>query len=212
MIRLICFDLGGVLVQIRSSWRDACAAAGVALPAAMSDGSITEQLGGLAREATIGRVNADQLFERTRAVTGLSLQQVRAISSAMLIEPYAGVPDLIDDLLVAGRPTACLSNTHDHHWRLLTENAGPYTWMNRLAYRFASHRIGCAKPEPAIYRHVEDATGAHGSEVLFFDDLPAHCAAAAQLGWQTHCINAADDPVRQIRCVLADRGLLTALV
>jgi len=45
-------------------------------------------------------------------------------------------------------------------------------------FAFSSCYLGLRKPEPAIYEHVERATGLAPSALLFFDDAAPNIAAA----------------------------------
>ena len=48
-----------------------------------------------------------------------------------------------------------------------------------------SSEVGMRKPEPPIYRLVEERLGIPGSGLLFVDDLGVNLKAAKALGWQT---------------------------
>jgi epoxide hydrolase-like predicted phosphatase len=48
-----------------------------------------------------------------------------------------------------------------------------------------SSEVGMRKPEPPIYRLVEERLGIPGSALLFVDDLGVNLKAARSLGWQT---------------------------
>jgi epoxide hydrolase-like predicted phosphatase len=48
-----------------------------------------------------------------------------------------------------------------------------------------SSEVGMRKPEPPIYRLVEERLGIPGSGLLFVDDLGVNLKTAKSLGWQT---------------------------
>ena len=48
-----------------------------------------------------------------------------------------------------------------------------------------SSDVGMRKPEPGIYKLVEQGLGLPGDALLFVDDLGVNLKAARQLGWQT---------------------------
>ena len=206
-IELVCFDLGGVLVRTRGTWEDAARAAGVPRPPTLADAAVRVDLADWMHRAAIGALNAEELFARVSQRTGWTVQQVAAISAAGLDTSYAGVDDLLTELAARDVRTACLSNTYDHHWRLLTAD-GRYPWMARLDFRFASHLLHCAKPDAGVYEHVEETTGVRPERIAFFDDLPENCAAAAARGWRVCRVDPAGDTARQLRATLGDWGIL----
>jgi 2-haloacid dehalogenase len=70
---------------------------------------------------------------------------------------------------------------------------------------YVSGRLGCAKPDAAIYRAVEQDCGLPPSALLFTDDKAENVAAAAMRGWGTHLF---DGPGPWAERLLAE-GLLT---
>lgn len=209
LIRLVCFDLGGVLVRIRDGWADACQAVGVTLPAALADPTLSARMTGLSKQVELGVIDARQFAEQTARITGLTVSQVYDVSAAWLCGPCPGAHELLDRVWATGVQTACLSNTGNHHWQLLTTpGAVNDLALDRLTYRFASHLIGLAKPAPAVYRHVESLTGIPPAGILFFDDSHDNCRAAHDRGWHAYRIDPAGDPVTQMYRHLARHGVL----
>lgn len=81
-----------------------------------------------------------------------------------------------------------------------------YTFLSEFDRAYVSGRLKLAKPDPAIYRAVEDDCGLPPGELLFTDDRPENIAAAAAHGWQVHHFTS---PEGWITC-LKDKGLLDA--
>ncbi|MFA9476897.1 HAD-IA family hydrolase [Phycisphaerales bacterium AB-hyl4] len=208
-IELVCFDLGRVLIRIVDDWSDACERAGVPIDEAWQAEATRRQLAELGQQHETGALACEQYFERSAAVAGLTSADVRQVSTAWLCEPFAGLEALLDALAAARVRTACLSNTNAHHWAMMYGRPGPCRLpLDRLDYRFASHLLGVAKPSPAIYEHVEQATSIAAERILFFDDLPANVAAAAERGWQAVQVTDRDDPLAQVSMELERRGVL----
>ncbi|MCK4340542.1 MAG: HAD-IA family hydrolase [Phycisphaerae bacterium] len=208
-IRLVCFDLGRVLIRVRDSWADACRAAGVPIPAALSDPNVLAKMSALRKRAEHGLVDAHQYAEEAAGIFGLTPTQVLDVSAAWLRGPYPGAVALLEEVCATGIQTACLTNTNDHHWQLLDQpgdinNLG----LERLTYRFASHLIGHAKPDPLIYQHVESSTGIPPRQIVLFDDRPDNCQSASGRGWHAHRVEPSDDPVAEIRAHLLTYGVL----
>ena len=78
--------------------------------------------------------------------------------------------------------TCCLASTQEkHRAKYITEVMGFARIFDRL---FFSHSIGCPKPDPGFYEHVERCLGLQASSLLFWDDAEANVQAARQRGWQ----------------------------
>lgn len=207
-IQLVCFDLGRVLIRICDSWAKACEAAGVLMPAAIEPATY-ERILEVGRHHGTGAIDTRQFVEETARITGLTPEQVAAVSAAWLRGPYPGVFELIERLTATGVQTACLTNTNDRHWRQMTTPGDPnFLPLNRLTYRFASHMIGHAKPSAASYQYVEQTSGVAGASILFFDDEPDNVAAAQQRNWTACRIELTDDTVVQMTQHLSNYGIL----
>lgn len=55
-----------------------------------------------------------------------------------------------------------------------------------------SGREGVIKPDPQIYRILEERSGLSGADLFFTDDKPENIGAARRRGWQTHLFRNAD--------------------
>ncbi|HWA70851.1 MAG TPA: HAD family phosphatase [Polyangiaceae bacterium] len=208
-IRLVCFDLGGVLVKICRSWSDGCRAAGLDV----RGNSAGDRAGALRRDLNhrlgLGELSEDEWAEQLSEALGrlYSASEIKRIHRAWSQTEYPGALALIDALNERGLDTGCLSNTNHAHWTRLVHHDGSaplsgepeYPAVHRLRHRHASHLLRLAKPDPAIYRAFERATARAPEEILFFDDLPENVAAARALGWQAVRVNPHADTVGQIR-------------
>lgn len=67
-----------------------------------------------------------------------------------------------------------------------------------------SSDVGLIKPEPAIYKLLQQRFALAPARTLFIDDLPANVQAAQSLGWQAVVFESA----AQLRVELVERGLL----
>jgi HAD superfamily hydrolase (TIGR01509 family) len=205
-IRLVCFDLGGVIVRICRSWPEGCVAAGLEVRA---DSAALDRLlapcHGLVVQHQTGRLDGQRYAERmSAAINGLyTPAEVLAIHDAWLLGEYDGVIAIIDDLHGQGLITAALSNTNHEHWLRMDD----YPTVGRLAHRFASHEIGHHKPDAAAFAHVEHALGLVGHEILFFDDAPENVAAAGARGWRAVAIDPQGSPAAQIAAALDAAGI-----
>lgn len=208
-IQLVVFDLGGVLVQVVDSFSRAFGKARVELPQCLREESTRRAIGDINRRAEIGEIDAEGFAVACAQLLGLEIDHMHRVLAAWLEGPYAGAGDILDALAAKNVATACLSNTNDHHWRAMTSPAGFGDLnLHRLTHRFASHDLQLAKPDPAIYAHVERETGIAPKRIVFFDDLEVNCDGARRRGWHACQIRPDGRPVDQIRAELSSLRVL----
>lgn len=209
-IDLVVFDLGRVLVRICDGWQHACEVAGVA-------GGVRGEFSREAYTAVHAAMCAHEVGEIDLEAFALAAAPHLEISSDDFVRMhnaytrgmYAGATQLLDDLRAAGVATACLSNTNENHWRIMSDaRGGSFVPFEKFDHRFASHLVGMRKPEERIYAHVERATRAEPQRIVFFDDVEENVAAAVRRGWRAHRIEADQDPIGQVRAHLGRDGLL----
>ena len=78
-----------------------------------------------------------------------------------------------------GIRTAILYNMGDN---VLANMEREFDWLGRFDVLVWSYKLGIAKPEPAIYRHVLNELGVQPEETLFLDDKLVNIEAAQALG------------------------------
>jgi len=222
--RVVCFDLGGVLVRICRSWDQACTAA--QLPYRSAELMATEawklRRKQVADRYQLGSLGAAAYYEElSRVLDGLySAVEVERIHEAWTLKEYPGALELVRELnQLSGVLTACLSNTNAAHWRRLANEDGKaeYPSVLELRHRVASHVLGRAKPDPEIYAHAqaefflaaEHSSGQQLSpaHIVFFDDLPENVHAAQAQGWTAFLVDHEGDTVQQMRTHLLELGL-----
>ncbi len=202
-IQLVCFDLGRVLIRICNTFADACFAADKPPPAELRSPETLENIGQWAIKEELGSLRPGQFTQEVGRIVRMTPEQVGLVWDAYLKGPYPGTIQLIDRVRQAGVKAACLTNTNQRHWRLMTKLDDPkYLLMYRLDYRFASHLIHSRKPDPAIYEYVERTTSIPPEGILFFDDVARHIEAAAERGWHAHLVEDHEQPAHQIGKIL----------
>lgn len=222
-VRMVCFDLGGVMVRICRSWEEGCARAGVPVRGDSASDEMKVRRRTITGEGTIGAISEQVWVDRIVEVLGgrYSPDEIMRIHHAWLIEEYQGWPRLIEEIRSAGYSTACLSNTVEGHWERLVharvngqgereaaEQKSEFPAVPLLDYQFASHLMGVAKPNPEIYSAFEKQTGFRGKAILFFDDLAENIEAARRLGWRAERIDHGGDTAEQVRGYLKACGLM----
>ena len=204
-LRLVCFDLGGVVIRICRSWAEGCAAAGMPVRDPTLWQRTRPARRRLIEQLQTGRIDgAAFAAQASDQVAGLySPEEILGIHHAWLLDEYEGMADLIDRVHDAGLDTAALSNTSHEHWGRL----GSLPAVMRLRHRLASHLLGLHKPDAMIYHHLEEQLGYRGEQIIFFDDTPGNVVAARGVGWRAHIIDPEDNPPQQIAAVLRDHGV-----
>lgn len=213
-IQLVCFDLGGIIVRHHRSWATACVAAGIDVRAGSDSPDLVQRRRALTRLHGTGQLACDEFFvEMSRAMNGLyTPAEVSTIHHAWLIDEYADVGPIIDDIHAAGVPTSILSNTNPSHWaRQFPSATGPaeFPTAQKVKLPHASHVLGFIKPDAEIYRAFEDEVGYRGSSILFFDDLVENVEAARALGWRAELIDYKAQTSPQLRRALIAHGVVS---
>lgn len=209
--RIVCFDLGGVVVRICRTFEEAALAAGVALRPEPPESHAPRRVE--ARRALVARHQRGELDPRVfHRLMSDSFEgrytpaEIAAAHNAVILGEYRGMAEVITAIRHAGLATACLSNTNEEHWTTLL---GMPAFL-AIEHRHASHLWGLDKPNASIYRRFERERGAAGREILFFDDLVENVDAALALGWDAVLVDHADDPARIVREALFARGIRLA--
>ena len=214
---LVCFDLGGVLVDI-ATWAEAASDLGLEDRGVLAADDVQRELvAGLDR----GDIEFDSWAEAmSAAVRGAySPAEVKQVHGALTRKEHPGALSLITELHQRGLVTACLSNTNAAHWARLVHRDGDrrregpaeYPAVSLLHHHFASHLLGMVKPEPAIYEHLERATGARGREIHFFDDRQDNVESALRRGWRAWHVDSRLDTISFIRHCLIEAGVVRSL-
>jgi 2-haloacid dehalogenase len=61
-----------------------------------------------------------------------------------------------------------------------------YPFLREFDRQYISGHMGVVKPDPEIYRRLEDDSGVAPASLLFTDDRSENIDAAAQRGWRVH--------------------------
>lgn len=211
-IGLVVFDLGGVIVRIARSWGEAHELAGFLPHPIVESEQFIEARARLAHEHQIGAIEPRDYYAAVAAISqgAYDPADIEQIIRSWTREEYPGVDEVLDALAAQAVPTAALSNTNPPHWARLSPPNGvstEYPNVVRIERRYASHLMGLAKPDPAIYAAFEAETGAAAREILFFDDGEENVAAARERGWAAEVIDHADDTAAQMLYLLDQYGV-----
>ncbi len=207
-VRVVVFDLGGVVVRVCRTWAQACAQAGVDVrsPERLAEYELRERRSSLSDGYQSGAIACDAYFGGvSEAIEGLySPEEVERVHRAWVMEDYPGIQRVIEGLNGAGVMTACLSNTNKSHWDGLL---GASPACAAISRPLVSHELGAVKPDERIYRLAEEQLGAAPEELVFFDDLEPNVVGAQRAGWRAHRIDHAGDSAQQVIGHLSELGI-----
>jgi putative hydrolase of the HAD superfamily len=87
--------------------------------------------------------------------------------------------------------TCCLATSQERHRaEYMTNVMGFSEIFDRL---FFSCHLGCAKPDGAYYRKIEQELGIEGEQILFWDDTALNVESARACGWNAEVYTAFED-------------------
>jgi putative hydrolase of the HAD superfamily len=107
------------------------------------------------------------------------LAHVLTLDGESWAHPNPNTLEWVKRLKREGFGVAILSNMPRSVSDYLTSNCDWLGWFDCCIYSYA---IGCAKPEPGIYKYCLDTLKLAASEVLFLDDRSENVKAACELG------------------------------
>ena len=189
-VKLVVFDLGGVLVRIAASWAEAHRSIGLA----DEDSPSELEVANLLHQYGLGLLSTEDYLERVAQLppARYMVDDVAAVHHAFSGEEHEGIQAVFDALGQAGVEVGILSNTNEAHWVRLrpTDTRAPeYPTLARARYAVASHLIGQAKPDREAYLAIEQLSGFSGRSILFFDDRMENVAGARAVGWRAELID-----------------------
>lgn len=205
-VKLVCVDLGGVVVRIRRSLAESLHAVGV--PGYLLDEIDAESLASfkaLVARHQRGELDCEAWLREAHGALGGRFDRDTLLRAhdAVLVGEYPGVAQALGAIRASGTATACLSNTNDRHWEALLELPS----FAAIEHRHASHLLGLEKPGREIYDAFERETATRGEEILFLDDLEENCASARAAGWSAVRIDHERDTATQIIAAARAHGV-----
>lgn len=190
-IKVVVFDLGGVLLQLRNPIETF----GLDFTEAnfverwLKSPSVREFERGAVDTETFARSIVDEL--KLDMHWREFLRRFDAWPERIFPETTA-----LLDAVPAGIGRALLSNINAVHWgrRDISE-----ALAGRLDRTFLSFRTGLLKPDPESFAQVATAFGLASDALLFFDDNPLNVSAAAATGMQAFICKGPSDALRVLR-------------
>ncbi len=201
-LKLIVFDIGGVMIQLAKDFKEACNWAGVTYRSFEYTASMEERRFINEMDYESGQISSQKYFHELRNIFDpYSLEEIEAIHMAYINKEFEGIKDIIITLKSKGYLTACLSNTSVSHWNELS-NPDKYPSIGLLDYKGASFKMGLVKPDKEIYKAFERDVKVYGSSILFFDDRQDNIEVAEECGWNVVQIKKGVSSAEQIKGAL----------
>ncbi len=176
-IRVLLFDVGGVLVQL----------AGIEIMLNWLGKTVTADemwhrwlRSTPVRQFETGQIDADEFAASVIGEFGLSIEPQPFLES-FTRWPIGLFPGTLDMLarIPDSYGRAILSNSNVLHWPRVINDMHLGTVFDS---HFVSHLTGRIKPDADAFEHVLDTLGCRPAEVLFLDDLEPNVEAARRLG------------------------------
>ena len=205
-IRAVCFDIGGVLVEVGVTWSDAMKAAGMT-PPRQAD-SHYEGLDAF-KLFQAGQLDIEAYLDELADFLGIDAQAALKVHEHILLRITEGTLEIVQRAeFKEGIVTGCLSNTNTLHWQVMLRQE-EFPNIAALQHKVASQIIGFNKPAPESYRAFEAAVGAKGAEIVYFEDSPANVKGGDAAGWHAVLIDPKVNQERQIREALSSHNVLS---
>jgi glucose-1-phosphatase len=198
-IRVLLFDVGGVLVQL----------SGVDTMLEWLGGTVTTDelwrrwLHSVpVRQFETGQIDADEFSVRVVSEFGLTVDPQRFLES-FIGWPSALYPGTLEMLarIPCSYQRALLSNSNALHWPRVLNEMGLGPAFDR---HFVSHLTGRIKPDSEAFEHVIDSLGCSPNHVLFLDDNMLNVEAAQRLGMHAIRVRGATE----VQCALISLGII----
>jgi epoxide hydrolase-like predicted phosphatase len=186
--KAVVFDMGGVLIDLHSdeAARELMEQHGLSPHtfARLTRSSFESHPRSVTELAMLGKIEtATYLDAFLRECSVKDPERLRANRLSIVGHERKDVLTIVEHLKQAGLKCCVLSNTSALHWERLS-SAREYPCLELFDHIFASHLIGCAKPENEAFSFVANALKVQMSECLLVDDTLLNVERAKAVGWR----------------------------
>jgi HAD superfamily hydrolase (TIGR01509 family) len=175
--RVIVLDVGNVLVGLDFSRSQRRLEALIPEPEVFV--RMRRWLGEVDGRYALGLITTEEFLDEAQQEFGVDRRQFIDMWNDIFVERAYMLP-FMQELRAQGYTLAICSNTNELHMDYLQ---GISPCFAEAHHRLLSYQVHALKPDPAIYRAVEAATGQPATEHLFLDDLRENIAGARAAGW-----------------------------
>lgn len=202
-IRVVMFDLGGVLLRTE----DSRPRVELGRRFGLSRDEIEKLVFGseVSLKAELGQAEPGEVWIHAQKKLRIANDELAAFQDAF----WAG--DRLDEDLLAfvkslrGKyRTVLLSNA----WMDMRKNvARRFGSLDAFEMQVFSAEVGLRKPDPRIFQHVLDLLGADPEEIVFVDDFSENILAARKLGFRTIQFIKARQAKKELETLLGLNGI-----
>ena len=178
-IRLVLFDIGGVVIE----WQDSWLYHQVAQKYGIDENKLSKEC-----ETEIPRLHSGEIQESEFWKTigkKINSEEIMSINRSFFYEIFKKeiklnheVLSLVKKIKKKGFKVGVLSNL-EKSTNLVLNELGMF---EDFEFQFLSHRIGFAKPNKRIFEYVLKKIPFKKNEIIFIDDKPQNVKAAITLG------------------------------
>jgi FMN phosphatase YigB (HAD superfamily) len=195
MIKVICFDLGKVIVDF--DYGGAVQELIKVSPLPVSEVARILSNNSLINDYETGKISTSAFHLSVSQLLRLDvpLGTFRQLWGSMFL-PLPLIPESLLTSLKTNYRLLLLSNTNEIHFEFLTEN---YPILGHIEERVLSYQVGCMKPERRIYQVAVERAGVAPEEILFTDDREENIEAAREIGIHAIRFESEDQLRREMR-------------
>jgi glucose-1-phosphatase len=203
MVKLVLFDVGGVLIDLQSKQarRSLESEYGMASAAyeALTRCTYEKEPFSITETATIGAAETEEYIDAFCEACGrfVSRSAMKQNRESIIGDERLPMIELVSILRETVR-VAAFTNTIEMHWEVL-QNRDRFSFPTIVEQTIASHVIGLAKPTRAAYQEVARKLEVDPSEVLFIDDSGINVSAANEYGMRGMIFSSYRDLVEALR-------------
>lgn len=199
----ICFDFGGVLVEILHTWDEILKT--VEIEKSQTFGRLADCpiLDRFQEGVTTYGEYLRELAEKLEIKT----EEAHKVHEGIILREYPHAFKQIKALRKQGFSLGVLSNTNKPHIKHVF-NDGAFPLVHFIQHFVTSYEAGFNKPEPEIYEYFQECADFPPEKIIFFDDAPKNVEGAKQAGWTAYLIDPKGNPQEQIAQKLKDHNLI----
>lgn len=199
-IRVVLFDLGGVLERVAAAPKVEAWTAGRIPSSAFWSAWLSADS---VRDFETGRIGPQEFAPRAVSELGLDISPADFLHDFRdwLAGPYDGARDLVLQVRASGVRTASFSNSNAIHWPIMESHQDVAEVFDA---NFPSHVLGHCKPDVEAFHAVVAALDVPAEAILFLDDNLVNVEGARRAGLQAERV----DGVEGARKVLQAAELL----
>jgi glucose-1-phosphatase len=181
-IRLILFDLGGVLVSLTPQHRSNCFVKEFGID---QDRFQSFLVSAVPDQFNTGKLSSTEFHQEAQQYLGVGLREsiFKACWLKLIGDLKAENMVITSSLRNSGFRVGVLSNTDPWHWEHIRDLTPAFADFDPV---FTSFELGVQKPDGEIFSAICDIQSLDPAEILLIDDSAVNLEAAEHAGWQVH--------------------------